>query len=49
MQGVRFGHAGALVEGSNGSPAAKIARMRAAGIILADRLGNIPTLIREQI
>jgi len=49
MQGVRFGHAGAMVEGTYGSPAAKITRMRAAGILVADKLGQIPSLIRSSI
>ena len=46
MQGVRFGHAGAIVQGTQGSPAAKIARMREAGILVANKLYEIPDLVR---
>jgi succinyl-CoA synthetase alpha subunit len=46
MQGVRFGHAGAIVQGAQGSPAAKIARMRDAGILVANKLYEIPDLVR---
>jgi succinyl-CoA synthetase alpha subunit len=49
MQGVRFGHAGAIVQGSQGSPAAKIARMREAGILVANKLYEIPDLVRGAI
>jgi succinyl-CoA synthetase alpha subunit len=49
MQGVRFGHAGAIVQGSQGSPANKIARMREAGILVANKLYEIPDLVRGAI
>lgn len=49
MQGVRFGHAGAIVQGSQGSPAAKIARMRESGILVASKLHEIPDLVREAV
>jgi succinyl-CoA synthetase alpha subunit len=49
MQGIRFGHAGAMVNGASGSPSVKIARMRAAGIDVADRLGDIPGLVKKAI
>lgn len=49
MPGVRFGHAAAIVEGTRGSPAAKIAALRAAGIQVADRLRDLPRLVKEAI
>lgn len=49
MQGVRFGHAGAIVQGSQGSPAAKIVRMREAGILVANKLYEIPDLVRDAV
>lgn len=49
MQGVRFGHAGAMVQGTQGSPAAKIAALREAGVRVADRLSQIPPLIQEVV
>ncbi len=47
MQGIRFGHAGAMVNGAAGSPAAKIVRMREAGILVASRLGEIPGMVKK--
>jgi succinyl-CoA synthetase alpha subunit len=47
MQNVRFGHAGTIVQGSQGSPAAKIARLREAGILVASKLYQIPEMVRE--
>lgn len=49
MQGVRFGHAGAIVQGASGSPAAKITRMREAGILVANKLHEIPELVRRAV
>jgi succinyl-CoA synthetase alpha subunit len=49
MPGVRFGHAAAIVEGEHGSPAAKIAALRRAGIQVADKLSDIPGLVKEAI
>jgi succinyl-CoA synthetase alpha subunit len=46
MQGVRFGHAGAVVEGAMGSPAGKIAALRGAGVQVADKLSQLPALVR---
>jgi len=46
MQGIRFGHAGAMVQGSQGSPAAKIAALQEAGVLVAGRLSEIPGLVR---
>jgi succinyl-CoA synthetase alpha subunit len=49
IQGVRFGHAGAIVQGTDGSPAAKIAALRNAGVWVADRLSQVPELVWKAI
>jgi succinyl-CoA synthetase alpha subunit len=49
MPGVRFGHAAAIVEAGRGSPAAKIAVLREAGVQVADKLSDIPHLVKESI
>ena len=49
MPGMRFGHAGTIVEGKADTTADKIERMRAAQIAVAERIEEIPALIREQM
>ncbi len=49
MPGMRFGHAGTIVEGKADTTADKIERMRAAGIAVAERIEEIPTLIQERL
>ena len=49
MPGMRFGHAGTIVEGRADTTADKIERMRAAGISVAERIEEIPALIRERL
>jgi succinyl-CoA synthetase alpha subunit len=49
MKGMRFGHAGTIVEGKEDTTAEKIARMEAAGIAVAERIEEIPVRIREKI
>jgi succinyl-CoA synthetase alpha subunit len=49
MAGIRFGHAAAIVEGERGSPAAKIAALRKAGVRVAERLSDIPHLVKEAL
>jgi succinyl-CoA synthetase alpha subunit len=49
MQGMRFGHAGTIVEGVEDTTAEKIARMEAAGISVAERIEEIPELIRKRL
>jgi succinyl-CoA synthetase alpha subunit len=49
MPGMRFGHAGTIVEGKADTTADKIERMRRAGIAVAERIEEIPALIRARI
>ena len=49
MRGMRFGHAGTIVEGREDTTAAKIERMRAAGIEVVERIEEIPAAIRRRI
>jgi len=49
MPGMSFGHAGTIVEGKEDTAAEKIARLAAAGITVAERIEDIPGLVRERI
>ena len=49
MPGVRFGHAAAIVEEGRGSPARKIAALRESNVRVADRLSDIPRLVKEAL
>src|SRR5512134_2352766 len=49
MKGMRFGHAGTIVEGKEDTTTEKIARMEAAGIAVAERIEEIPVLIRQKL
>jgi succinyl-CoA synthetase alpha subunit len=49
MPGMRFGHAGTIVEGKEDTTAEKIKRMKAAGISVAERIRDIPKMLAEQI
>jgi succinyl-CoA synthetase alpha subunit len=49
MPGMRFGHAGTIVEGRADTTADKIERMRRAGIAVAERIEEIPALIRQRL
>jgi succinyl-CoA synthetase alpha subunit len=49
MKGMRFGHAGTIVEGVEDTTADKIERMRAAGISVAERIEEIPELIKQRL
>jgi succinyl-CoA synthetase alpha subunit len=49
MPGMRFGHAGTIVEGKADTTADKIARMQAAGISVAERIEDIPALVQERL
>ena len=49
MPGMRFGHAGTIVEGKADTTAEKIERMRASGIAVAERIEEIPELIQKRL
>jgi succinyl-CoA synthetase alpha subunit len=49
MPGMRFGHAGTIVEGKADTTADKIERMNAAGISVAERIEEIPALIKQRL
>jgi len=49
MPGMRFGHAGTIVEGKADTTADKIARMQAAGISVAERIEDIPGLVKQKL
>jgi succinyl-CoA synthetase alpha subunit len=49
MPGMSFGHAGTIVEGKEDTATEKIARLASAGITVAERIEDIPTLVKERI
>ncbi len=49
MKGMRFGHAGTIVEGKEDTTVEKIKRMEEAGISVAERIEEIPDLIRARL
>ncbi|HEY1358354.1 MAG TPA: CoA-binding protein [Thermoleophilaceae bacterium] len=49
MKGMSFGHAGTIVEGKEDTATEKIARLAAAGITVAERIEDIPGLVRDKI
>lgn len=49
MPGMRFGHAGTIVEGKADTTAEKIIRMQAAGISVAERIEDIPGLVKQRL
>jgi len=49
MQGMSFGHAGTIVEGKEDSASEKIARLRAAGIPVVERIDEIPGAVEEAL
>jgi succinyl-CoA synthetase alpha subunit len=49
MPGMSFGHAGTIVEGKEDTASEKIARLAQAGITVAERIEDIPDMIRDKI
>jgi succinyl-CoA synthetase alpha subunit len=49
MPGMSFGHAGTIVEGKADTAAEKIARLAEAGIAVAERIEDIPQMIRAKV
>ena len=49
MPGMRFGHAGTIVEGKQDTAAEKLRRLKEAGIAVAEEIEQIPELIKERI
>ena len=49
MPGMRFGHAGTIVEGKADTATEKIANLAAAGITVAEKIGDIPRLMKERL
>jgi succinyl-CoA synthetase alpha subunit len=49
MPGMRFGHAGTIVEGRADTAAEKIRRLQDAGIAVAEEIEAIPALVKERL
>jgi succinyl-CoA synthetase alpha subunit len=49
MPGMSFGHAGTIVEGKEDTATEKIARLAEAGITVAERIEDIPDLVKQAI
>jgi succinyl-CoA synthetase alpha subunit len=49
MPGMRFGHAGTIVEGKADTTTDKIARLQKAGISVAERIEDIPGLVKQRL
>ncbi len=49
MPGMRFGHAGTIVEGKADTAAEKIRRLEEAGISVAEEIAQIPGLVQERL
>jgi succinyl-CoA synthetase alpha subunit len=49
MPGMSFGHAGTIVEGKADTAAEKIARLREAGITVAEEISEIPGLVKARL
>jgi succinyl-CoA synthetase alpha subunit len=49
MPGMRFGHAGTIVEGKADTTAEKIARLVDAGISVAEEIAEIPGIVKQRL
>jgi len=49
MPGMRFGHAGTIVEGKADTAAEKIRRLEDAGISVAEEISQIPELVKQRL
>ena len=49
MPGMSFGHAGTIVEGKEDTAGEKIARLADAGIVVAEEISEIPTIVKDRI
>ncbi len=49
MPGMRFGHAGTIVEGKQDTAAEKLRRLKEAGIAVAEEIEQIPELVKERL
>jgi succinyl-CoA synthetase alpha subunit len=49
MPGMSFGHAGTIVEGKEDTASEKLARLAEAGITVAERIEDIPDLVKDRI
>jgi succinyl-CoA synthetase alpha subunit len=49
MPGMSFGHAGTIVEGKEDTASEKIARLAQAGITVAERIEDIPGLVKDKL
>jgi succinyl-CoA synthetase alpha subunit len=49
MPGMRFGHAGTIVEGKADTTAEKIARMKDAGILVSEEIAVIPGIVKRRL
>jgi succinyl-CoA synthetase alpha subunit len=49
MPGMRFGHAGTIVEGKQDTAAEKVRRLAEAGIRVAEEIADIPALVKQAL
>jgi succinyl-CoA synthetase alpha subunit len=49
MPGMRFGHAGTIVEGKQDTASEKIRRLNDAGISVAEEIAQIPELVKQRL